>query len=154
MALDWSKELKDLQNSAVEAACGTSPGTASSYNGPALCIGMVTGAPQMFQFNKVAGKMDYFGPVVNRAARVAATSAPGEISVGPTTKTILQDPSPEYTISSRGKHALKGVDTELEIFTMLPKGLEDRQVAYDALRASLPAFSSSVSSAVSPESKD
>merc|ERR1712072_272787 len=95
---------------------------------------MATGIPELFSFNKTSGKMDYFGQVVNRAARVGGQAAPGEICLIAATQAKLPNVG-EYYCQTRGAFNLKGVVGEQEIFTILPKELEGRVAGFDEARA-------------------
>jgi class 3 adenylate cyclase len=71
--------------------------------------------------HKTTGRADYFGKVVNRAARVAYTSAPGTVSIGVTSSRSfscdsfrLEDSSIE--VQWVGNRKLKGVEGEMEVF--------------------------------------
>lgn len=105
------------------------------FNGMPLAMGMATGEPQMFAYNRSSQRMDYFGPLVNLSARVMASSTVGEICLGPATEAAL---SPEkkssLVIRSRGTFSLKGVQGETEIFHCTNPELEGRFAIYEELR--------------------
>ncbi|CAB9501372.1 Receptor-type adenylate cyclase [Seminavis robusta] len=71
--------------------------------------------------HKTTGRADYFGKVVNRAARVAYSSAVGTVCVGETI-TPGYDPSafkvndPKISVHFVGYRKLKGVDGEVAVF--------------------------------------
>jgi len=102
----------------------------SHAGGIRLSIGMVTGMPTMYQFNKQNSKMDYFGQVVNRAARTMSQACPGETVLEQSTTVAMKGQGgnliQDGDISSKGLFALKGVDGELELFRLLPASLSKR----------------------------
>jgi adenylate cyclase len=56
---------------------------------------------------------DYFGPVVNLAARVVKAAAPGTVAVTGELRSALSD---SYRFSRLGPHVLKGFDQGMELF--------------------------------------
>merc|ERR1712139_524491 len=87
----------------------------------------------MFSLNHSTKRMDYFGPVVNLAARVASKAAIGEICLSEYTEASLNkmNRSP-LNLVSKGKCRLKGVTNEIEIFQSTPEGLLQRTKHFDA----------------------
>jgi hypothetical protein len=74
--------------------------------------------------------MDYFGPMVNRSARVEGIAQGGQIlmssSVWDSIQSSLQDlGNPE--IADLGEFQLKGLDTKTHILQMLPRNLTARK---------------------------
>ena len=70
-------------------------------------IGMHTGEPF---FSLDAARPDYFGPTVNRAARVSSAAHGGQILVSNATYSLVQfDLPPAITFLDCGSHRLKGV---------------------------------------------
>ena len=102
---------------------------------------MATGVPEMFNFNRASGKMDYFGRVINGAARVAATVAPGEIGLIAASKNALSGTT-GYKIETRGMFSLKGIADEQEIFTLLPTELAGRMAGFEQARVDATALAS------------
>ena len=66
----------------------------------------------------VTGHADYFGPIVNRAARVAAQCEPGQVCVGVPMGTDEEppDPGPTVDVLVLGVKQLKGISIEMAIF--------------------------------------
>jgi predicted ATPase/class 3 adenylate cyclase len=74
-------------------------------------IGMHTGAPIVDRHPD--GALDYFGPVVNRAARVGGAGYGGQIVVSDATLALAQSElPPEIAAENLGRHRLKGVGEE------------------------------------------
>jgi class 3 adenylate cyclase len=98
------------------------------YNrGLSVSVGMCTGVPVMFYFSPVNGQMDYFGPVVNRAARIAGKAVPGQICLSMSTLDALSDEMRDtHCAHSLGSFTLKGIDETHEVFQVLPFDLTAR----------------------------
>mmetsp|Transcript_18579 Transcript_18579/g.44674 ORF Transcript_18579/g.44674 Transcript_18579/m.44674 type:complete len:553 (-) Transcript_18579:51-1709(-) len=66
----------------------------------------------------VSGHADYFGPIVNRAARVAAQCEPGQVCVGVPMGDDEEppDPGPSVEVDVLGLKQLKGISIEMAIF--------------------------------------
>lgn len=97
------------------------------FAGLKVCVGINVGVPTMFNFNKTSAKMDYFGQVVNRAARVMALSAPGEIVLSkPAREAVSGAEEVKYTFEDIGFFALKGVTEEQQMFSCMPVLLSAR----------------------------
>jgi class 3 adenylate cyclase len=60
---------------------------------------------------------DYFGPVVNLAARVVQCASPGEVVVSATVQSALAG-SDTFGFVSRGRQPLKGIREPAELFTL------------------------------------
>ncbi|KAL7506699.1 hypothetical protein ACHAXN_004030 [Cyclotella atomus] len=71
----------------------------------------------------ITGHADYFGPIVNRAARVAAQCEPGQVCVGIPMDADEEppDPGPTVEIEVLGVKQLKGITTEMAIFSCRKK---------------------------------
>eukprot|EP00899_Mesostigma_viride_P017170 jgi/Mesvir1/25454/Mv01724-RA.3 len=84
MALEWTDQLL-AQDAAAEVVklAGTPGGSRHReerfvFRGLRLQIGLCMGIPSDCQPHMATGRAAYFGQVVNRAARIAATAAPGQ----------------------------------------------------------------------------
>ena len=100
-----------------------------------LGVGIDTGVPSMFSFNKITKRMDYFGKVINRAARVTSCAIAGEICV---TEQVQGEISKAFVVNlhieSRGLFTLKGIATQQEIFTLQSVELKGRIAALNSMR--------------------
>ena len=124
----------------------TSPrgGGTTIFNGLTLAIGIHSGQPTSFCYNKVTSRMDYFGQVVNRCARVMSTSAIGEISISNASIALLRDEDKiGFELISRGEHELKGVKEPMEITTIIPQALKGRLPVFEEMRDAGEVFSPS-----------
>ena len=82
-------------------------------------IGIHTGTAQ-------ARDGDYFGPTLNRVARVMSTGHGGQILVSTSTHRLLVDELPSgVELLSLGSHYLKDLDRPEEIFQVVAEGLPD-----------------------------
>ena len=84
-------------------------------------IGIVTGPYTSMGPHKTTGMADYFGPIVNRAARVASNCQWGQVCVGiPLDDGVAADPpdfGPEVTVCLEGMKKLKGISVDTAIFS-------------------------------------
>jgi phosphate transport system substrate-binding protein len=152
-AVDFSLQLNEaLHNKTWKADTTKMTGADNPlYKGYTMSVGMSTGTPTMFDYNKRSKLMDYFGPVVNRSARVCGEAVPGEICVGDVTyKSLSPATQAKFQGASRGEFELKGVKDRIEIFQIVPNSLSARMGTYDERRATLSADSSYSPSAMSP----
>lgn len=66
---------------------------------------------------------DYFGPVVNRAARLEATAHGGQIVASRATADLLYDVSPALVLRDLGEHRLKDLGRPERVFQIDAEGL-------------------------------
>jgi class 3 adenylate cyclase len=95
-------------------------------------MGIFTGSP-ICNVDPVNGRMDYFGPVVNRSARVAGSAHGGQIVVGYRTFELLHQSfdrlSERPVVVDLGEHVLKGLSVPEHLMQVLPAGLSARTFA-------------------------
>jgi len=66
---------------------------------------------------------DYYGPAVNRAARIRALAAGGQVLVSAATAELLRDGLPDETLlADAGRHQLPGLTRDEHIFELAPVG--------------------------------
>ena len=97
--------------------------------GPGIAMGMCTGVPTGFAFNPTSDRMDYFGTLVNRAARTHAKALAGEVCFDSTTHDALSydiTTESEFLIQKRGAFHLKGIAEETDIYHILPFRISTR----------------------------
>lgn len=85
---------------------------------------------------------DYFGPTVNRAARIRALGAGGEILISQATAEVVRDRLPdEATLGELGPHRLAGVSRPEQVFAVRVRDLggADADVSGEATSVPLPA---------------
>ena len=63
---------------------------------------------------------DYYGPTVNRAARIRAIAQPGWVAVsGATTELVRAQLPSRFSLTALGPHLLKGIDEPEQIFLLV-----------------------------------
>eukprot|EP01116_Phalansterium_solitarium_P000055 TRINITY_DN10041_c0_g1_i1.p1 TRINITY_DN10041_c0_g1~~TRINITY_DN10041_c0_g1_i1.p1 ORF type:complete len:1770 (+),score=562.22 TRINITY_DN10041_c0_g1_i1:30-5339(+) len=98
------------------------------FRGLRVRMGINEGAAQT-KINPVTGRADYFGPEINKAARIASLAAGGQVLVS---ETVLQrwredrDLQSNCATTSLGKHALRGFKGLEQIHQILPRQLNER----------------------------
>lgn len=123
----WPKEII----AAPEMLGSPGPAGAVLWRGLRVRMGVHTGTPQCVA-NPVTGRMDYFGPSVNRAARVAGAGQGGQILLsGATWSTIAKELATLGTSVAieLGNYALRGLSEPEQLVQILPKELAARQFA-------------------------
>jgi hypothetical protein len=104
------------------------------FSGLRVRMGVHSGKPTC-EADPVTGRMDYFGPVVNRAARIANLGHGGQTVVSSDTcellPELLNDPeSLRVTVQDMGTFSgLKGLNEQLHVYSVLPIALQDRSFA-------------------------
>jgi len=106
------------------------------FNGIRIRMGIHTGEPNCRR-NPVTGRMDYFGPVVNRTSRVSDVAHGGQITITQEMYDILQDEKTKQderfegdafpVVKDLGVHSLKGIKQEVRIYELLPRTLRLRE---------------------------
>mmetsp|Transcript_4137 Transcript_4137/g.6091 ORF Transcript_4137/g.6091 Transcript_4137/m.6091 type:complete len:785 (-) Transcript_4137:95-2449(-) len=111
------------------------------FNGMRVYMGMQVGKPTGKRA-PTTGRMDYYGPCVNKSARVAHAGHGGQILITDDvlnniktaqeqdSKILAGDP---YAIKDMGKHGLKGIARPTQIYEILPKSLAGRSKTFGHL---------------------
>jgi len=109
---DWAPELL------AQPECGD--GSEPAWRGVRVRMGAHTGTPTC-RPDPVTGRMDYFGPVVNRAARVEAAAHGGQVLVS-AAAWACAEPSVKETnkLTELGEHGLKGLSKPEVLRQLLP----------------------------------
>ena len=123
---EWPSEIYEGEDSAVELIDGV-----EIYRGLRVRMGVHTGEPSA-QRDPVTGRMDYFGPMVNRSARVEGTAHGGQIVISgdvyQQVKDALESGAIEPAeIQEMGSHRLKELQSDTELFQLLPVSLTKRR---------------------------
>lgn len=79
-----------------------------------------------------AGRMDYFGPMVNRASRISAAAHGGQILLSEALRAAATEALSSAVVRDLGEHRLKGLERPERLFQAMPKSLADR--AFGPLR--------------------
>jgi predicted ATPase/class 3 adenylate cyclase len=104
-------------------------------------IGIHTGEP--FLGTDPAGRVDYHGPMVNRAARIGAAGHGGQVLISSATRDLLQGALAEdVALHDLGRHRLRGLDHPEQLFEARHAALPDRRFpplkTLDGARTNLP----------------
>jgi len=85
--------------------------------GPRSKIGMCTSDAEHAQPSPRTGKMEYFGPIMNHAARVASTAYGGQVLLHEATNEALDLDllASDIVLTACGKHRLKGMKQSIKI---------------------------------------
>lgn len=91
-------------------------------------VGILSGAFTSMGPHKTTGMADYFGPIVNRSARVASYCEPGQVCVGiPLSNGVTADPpdfGPTINVQLHGIKKLKGITIDMAIFLCTKRMIE------------------------------
>ena len=69
---------------------------------------------------------DYYGPALNRAARLRGLAGPGQILVSQTVADVIRDHLPdEVSLASLGRHQLRGLTREEHVFQLAARALNE-----------------------------
>jgi class 3 adenylate cyclase len=123
----WPEKIFEHDKSKVVVSNATSQ---VLYKGLRVRMGVHTGRPSNEE-DPVTGRMDYFGPMVNRAARVESVAYGGQIvmssDVYDRVVVQLQSISHIPEIIDLGTFELKGLQDPTRIFQILPVSLTERK---------------------------
>ncbi|KAL7533230.1 hypothetical protein ACHAWF_004399 [Thalassiosira exigua] len=94
-------------------------------------VGILSGPFTSMGPHKTTGMADYFGPIVNRAARVASNCKPGQVCVGtvlsPGVTTDPPDFGPQVSVRLQEIKKLKGITIDVAIFDCSVRRAGNRQ---------------------------
>ena len=91
-------------------------------------MGIHTGQP-ICAPDPQTGRIDYIGPDVNRAARVAGAGHGGQILLSGPTYAAAEGELANAVITDLGEHRLKGLERPVHLLQVLPRSLADRRFA-------------------------
>ena len=119
LQLDWPEDLL-VQPEAAKAL--TDGG--GRFLGLRVRMGGHVGEPDCRE-DPLTGRMDYFGQMVNRAARVGASGHGGQVVLS-SALIEASDVPDDVVVMSMGRHGLKGLSSPEELYQVLPKDLAGR----------------------------
>lgn len=107
------------------------------FSGPRVRMGMHVGEP-VANINKTTLRMDYFGPVMNKTARICNLAEGGEILISRALYILLlyrngekyyedERENKKYILEKDGSFLLKGIKTPEIIYKLIPNSLIDRE---------------------------
>ena len=130
----WSDDFCSMKAACKEVVTDATGAAVTVFNGIRIRMGIHTGFPNCRR-NPVTGRMDYFGPVVNRSARVSDTGHGGQIvctqevvdslrsATGLADPRLWLDARLKPLVSDMGSHALKGIVEDVRIYQLMPSKL-------------------------------
>eukprot|EP01104_Vermistella_antarctica_P016848 TRINITY_DN5846_c0_g1_i1.p1 TRINITY_DN5846_c0_g1~~TRINITY_DN5846_c0_g1_i1.p1 ORF type:complete len:1137 (+),score=298.65 TRINITY_DN5846_c0_g1_i1:198-3413(+) len=128
MKEEWSEELVMHPDSRVEKDRYGVP----YFNGLRVRMGVHTGTPSC-EPDPITGRMDYFGPMVNRAARVGGMGFGGQIILSGSTYAEVKERSSELLVpadlTELGQFRMKGLDSDELLVQIQAKSLSARTFA-------------------------
>lgn len=89
-------------------------------------VGIHTGEP-ICTLDPTTGRMDYFGPMVNRAARVSGAGHGDQILLSDSTFIAVKPHLKDEVVENLSEHRLKGLDAPEHLWQVLPDSLKERQ---------------------------
>eukprot|EP00899_Mesostigma_viride_P023350 jgi/Mesvir1/419/Mv11302-RA.1 len=124
MLLPWSPKLLEEEQAAeiiIKPVLPNAEGGGLTkdqvvFRGLRLQIGMCMGVPSDCQPHMTTGRAAYFGPVINRASRIAATAAPGQTLVNDECVAAAKDVSGPSLFRELGTYELKGVKEPMRLY--------------------------------------
>eukprot|EP01065_Artemidia_motanka_P047847 TRINITY_DN7582_c0_g1_i4.p1 TRINITY_DN7582_c0_g1~~TRINITY_DN7582_c0_g1_i4.p1 ORF type:complete len:1354 (+),score=381.46 TRINITY_DN7582_c0_g1_i4:54-4115(+) len=186
LSLPWPPKLLHFADASCEwndaRMLNRTPGVRDSpymWRGLRVRMGIHTGKPSC-ALDPVTGRMDYFGPVVNLAARVSGKGKGGQVVVsGPSFKEVgeycffepQEDAAQEeaadasqaagrsalqartccrVAVESLGEHRFKGISKDVKIYQVLPLSLSLRNFSPAEVSQALPLDDQSASASASP----
>lgn len=118
-----------------EAATVFGDGRRPVLRGLRVRMGMHVGGTEA-RANPLTGRMDYFGPTVNRTARLAGAAHGGQVLL---TAEIAEEVQPRLAdlggpvLEALGSYEMKGFEEPIQLFQLLPFSLVTRR--FDRPRA-------------------
>eukprot|EP00899_Mesostigma_viride_P004436 jgi/Mesvir1/13994/Mv02850-RA.2 len=132
MDLDWPEHLLEQEAAAEVVKLAESVGGSTSheerivFRGLRLQIGLCMGIPNDCRPHMATGRAAYFGPVVNRAARIAATAAPGQTLANQDVFEGAKGQTQGITFQELGEYGLKGIKELLRLYQVSSEPLSLR----------------------------
>eukprot|EP00899_Mesostigma_viride_P017695 jgi/Mesvir1/25927/Mv25943-RA.2 len=132
MSLMWPPQILE-QEGAAEVLKSPEEGSGLPHNGDIvvfrglrLQIGLCLGVPSDVQPHRTTGRAAYFGPIVNRAARIAATAACGQTLANHLLFESIKESCPDLCFKELGQFDLKGVKEPMHLYQVSPPELNGR----------------------------
>ncbi|KAL6077383.1 Adenylate cyclase [Balamuthia mandrillaris] len=131
LEVEWPEALLEHEDSREERIPeGEEEAGKLLWRGLRVRMGIHVGEPSCEE-DPVTGRMDYFGPIVNRAARVASIPCGGQVVVSedawqeiePRVGEVMGQPQAKQL----GYFPLKGLDFEMLVLQLVPRSLQARR---------------------------
>ena len=117
---NWPDELRSPN---ISSLSGTN--TDGTFRGLRVRMGIHTGNP-VERKDPVTGRSDFFGPDVNRAARLSSAGHGGQLLISDATWAAL-GAMDLVVVEDLGEHALRGLESRERIRQLLPPSLSSRR---------------------------
>lgn len=104
------------------------PGEMQLTGGMLVRMGVHMGEPEC-RVDPMHGRMDYFGPVVNRAARISSAGHGGQVLVSERVRKAIEGKLDGVAITDLGEHRLKDMEQAERLYQVLPAALASRTFA-------------------------
>jgi len=133
LKVNWPEELYSHPDSAVDSQNGE-----TLWRGMRVRMGVHCGEPSC-EPDPVTGRMDYFGQMVNRSARVESCANGGQIVISGDVWDKIQkeiNKIPKFVSQYLGERELKGLSTTTHIYEILPIELKNRKFAQEGPKVS------------------
>eukprot|EP00002_Diphylleia_rotans_P006346 TRINITY_DN1572_c0_g1_i7.p1 TRINITY_DN1572_c0_g1~~TRINITY_DN1572_c0_g1_i7.p1 ORF type:complete len:1163 (+),score=185.46 TRINITY_DN1572_c0_g1_i7:1196-4684(+) len=128
VSANWSENIVEHPS-----ACKLVSKGIQIFNGLRVRMGIHWGEP-ICKEDPITGRMDYFGPVVNKAARVGGFPKGGQVVLSDSAyeeiKNDLEGIGSPF-IRELGEKELKGISTPVTLYEILPLSLSDRASYFD-----------------------
>jgi class 3 adenylate cyclase/ABC-type branched-subunit amino acid transport system substrate-binding protein len=126
MTVDWPDDILAQKSCEIVYAdhCNENGSPAHLFRGLRVRIGVHTGFPEL-EYNPRTNSVDYFGPIVNGAARIEALGAGGQVLISIETHSLLKI-NPDWDVTVLGFFPLKGMCVEQEIVQLSSQQLATR----------------------------
>lgn len=128
LTADWPPDLLKL-SAATEQFTSTGE---LLYRGLRVRMGAHCGDP-IATIDENSGLMDYFGPMVNRSARVGGSGHGGQIVISEGVYAAVQAqiivPGSDLVVTPLGEHLLKGLKEPEKLYQVMPRALVEREFA-------------------------
>ncbi|PRP84845.1 hypothetical protein PROFUN_07499 [Planoprotostelium fungivorum] len=134
MRAEWPKEL--LDNSQFSKVVYDQDGT-MIFRGLRVRMGVHMGKPEC-RLDAVSGRVDYFGNMINRAAKIQSAATGGQVFMsGKVWEAVRREINDVY-FEHLGEHTLPGLRSSEQIIQILPKSLSERIKHFPALETHIP----------------
>lgn len=129
LAAAWPDEILHAESAAEERSASG----ALLHRGLRVRMGAHGGEPEC-RVDPTTGRMDYFGPVVNRAARINSSGHGGQILLSERVWRAVEPRlaelgTPPPVAADLGEHRLKDLEEVERLFQVLPAAVEGRRFA-------------------------
>lgn len=124
LAVRFAAELQERMSTAMPEDIRRDTGGAELL----VRMGIHVGEP-ICELDPTNGRMDYFGPMVNRSARISAAGHGGQILVSHAVREAASEELESLLVKDLGEHRLKSLSRAERLYQVLPYSLASRTYA-------------------------